>query len=184
MRSPARHPRNPGYGRAAETESAPRPQRQAGPRPTASRNIRRIALAFEAGRDGFRLDLWRLSPRAIDTVPLGRAQTGPNDGQKLRRDPARRSPGCGLACEQPAVLDPVQRQIECCQTRRAELDGFNSASGCTLTMIVFSSTTTFSTSARTTPTRSLGGRPSATARRLARPREAVDAARERCHAAA
>ena len=54
---------------------------------------------------------------------FGRAQTGPNDGQKLRRDPARLSPGCGLACEQSALLDPVQRQIKCCQTRRAELDG-------------------------------------------------------------
>ena len=60
MRPAARHPRNSGCGRAAETESAPRPQRQAGPKPTAGRNIRRIALAFEAGRDGFWLDLWRL----------------------------------------------------------------------------------------------------------------------------
>src|SRR6516162_7248837 len=60
MRPAARHPRNSGCGRAAETESAPRPQRQAGPKPTAGRNIRRIALAFEAGRDGFWLELWRL----------------------------------------------------------------------------------------------------------------------------
>ena len=62
------------------------------------------------------------SLRAIDAVHFGRAQTGPNDGKQLRRDPARLSPGCGLPCEQSALLDPVQRQIECCQTRRAELD--------------------------------------------------------------
>ena len=54
---------------------------------------------------------------------FGRAQTGPNDGQQLRRDPAPLSPGCGLACEQSALLDPVERQIECCQTRRGERDG-------------------------------------------------------------
>ena len=37
VRPPPRHPRNWGYGRAAETESAPHPQRQACPRPTAAR---------------------------------------------------------------------------------------------------------------------------------------------------
>jgi len=59
VRPPSRHARNSGCGRAAETESAPRLQRQAGPKLTAGRNIRRIALAFEAGRDGLWLDLWR-----------------------------------------------------------------------------------------------------------------------------
>jgi len=55
---------------------------------------------------------------------FGKAQTGRNHAPAaVGRDLRHTSWLCGSACEQFALLGPVQRQIEFGQTRRGERDG-------------------------------------------------------------
>src|SRR6516165_4105532 len=93
-----------------------------------SRLWRRLCLVRDVrkGRAGYDQTLFGpFSLTGIDAVPVQESSTrsqrrgGRGEGRGLRHT----SWLCGSACEQFALLGPVQRQIEFGQTRRGERDG-------------------------------------------------------------
>jgi len=78
------------------------------------------------GRAGYdQTSFGPVSLTGIDAVPLQQSSTGSQrrGGRGEGRGLRHASWLCGSACEQFALLGPVQRQIEFGQTRRGELDG-------------------------------------------------------------
>ena len=78
------------------------------------------------GRAGYdQTSFGPVSLTGIDAVPLQQSSTRSQrrGGRGEGRGPRHTFWLCGSACEQFALLGPVQRQIEFGQTRRGELDG-------------------------------------------------------------